>query len=513
MTTRLLAAVTVATLLCAGDAQAAKHCAEPGERWQRATPAEVGMDAAKVKAAVQHASARGTSSAVRVYRHGCLIAEDALNPERVSLPWQSFSLAKSVVSLAFGRAWTMGLISPDDPVGALFSEADETHGALLMRHVLTMTAGLSLVSLHDLNIAMADRVRDALTLSFVAKPGETWAYWQSGPALAAAAVGRAAGDDFQAFAQRELFGPLGIRRGSWLWTRDLVGNTAGFWGLFMSADNFARLGELLRREGVWHGRRLLSKRYVHDAVQPTKPFGCYAWFIWRQSTKRCNWPAYLGLPEDMWQFNGASGQVVTVFPTQGVMVARTGVDASQGGDWVPGAGGDGGVVERELYERVLRAITDAPVDVSRKPRDASLPTARQQQRFDDASADQLAAVLASVAQPALPPAGPWRARAVHVDDAPVRADRSGRFWVVLRCPPLWRVGDGHCRGSLNASRLRAGAEFDVAQGEEGNVRLRLTSRALRVARRNRRVLVTLTATARDGTPAGTSVLQPLEVRR
>lgn len=40
---------------------------------------------------------------MRVYRYGCLVAEDAKNPESVGVPWQSFSLAKSVVSLAFGE--------------------------------------------------------------------------------------------------------------------------------------------------------------------------------------------------------------------------------------------------------------------------------------------------------------------------------------------------------------------------------------------------------------------------
>ena len=61
------AALLAATLLSPGVAQAAKRCGEPHERWERATPAEAGMDAAKVADAVRYASLDGTSSAVRVH--------------------------------------------------------------------------------------------------------------------------------------------------------------------------------------------------------------------------------------------------------------------------------------------------------------------------------------------------------------------------------------------------------------------------------------------------------------
>ena len=38
--------------------------------------------------------------------------------------FESWSMAKSVTSLIFGRAMKLGLISPDDPVGSLVPEAD-----------------------------------------------------------------------------------------------------------------------------------------------------------------------------------------------------------------------------------------------------------------------------------------------------------------------------------------------------------------------------------------------------
>ena len=109
---------------------------------------------------------------------------------------------------------TLGLISPDDPVGSLVPEADRPHGAITMHDLLTMTSGLHWNGFRDYNIfTMPDRVRDALTLEVVKPPGTYFEYAQSAVALLAEAIGRSAGEDVRRFAQRELMTPLGIRGG------------------------------------------------------------------------------------------------------------------------------------------------------------------------------------------------------------------------------------------------------------------------------------------------------------
>ena len=62
-------------LLGAAPAEAAKQCAEPGADWQRATPAEAGMDATKLQDALDYGTAN-LGFSVRVYRWGCLVGED-----------------------------------------------------------------------------------------------------------------------------------------------------------------------------------------------------------------------------------------------------------------------------------------------------------------------------------------------------------------------------------------------------------------------------------------------------
>jgi hypothetical protein len=160
---------------------------------------------------------------------------------------------------------------------------------------------------------------------------------------------------------------------------------------------------------------------------------------------------------------------------------------------------------------VLGAITDTPVSTPHKPRDPSRPSHLVQQR--PSAGNEVTGGLSGVAQPALPPRGPWRARALQLGDGPVRVDRNGRFLVPVRCPPLWFAGDAGCRGTLTAKHGRSAASFEVAPGDAGSVRLRLTSRALRRVRRHGQLLVALNAVTGDGTPAGTTTPGSIEVRR
>jgi CubicO group peptidase (beta-lactamase class C family) len=202
------------------------------------------MDAAKLQDAMDNGSSQLSFAVARVPPRGAWWRRTAKPPVNRTQTYENWSMAKSVTALIFGRAMTLGLISPDDPVGALFPEADKPHGAIVMRDLLTQTSGLRWNGFRDYNIfTMPDRVPDALTLDIAHKPGTYFEYAQSPVALLAAAIGRATGSKtpgaVQSFAQRELLDPLGIPADRWFWQHDNAGNVGGFWGVNMRPDDFA----------------------------------------------------------------------------------------------------------------------------------------------------------------------------------------------------------------------------------------------------------------------------------
>lgn len=499
-----------AALLAAAPATAADSvCDEPGERWERRSPESLGMDAEKLRAAIDDASAR-RSYAVRVYRRGCLVGEDRGARFNREAQYESWSMAKSITSMVFGRAMTLGLITPDDPVGALVTEADEAHGAVTMRHLLTMTSGVYWNGLRDYDIALPDRLSEWLQLPMDKEPGTYYEYAQSSVTILALAVERAVGEDFQAFAQRELFGPVGIDRGDWRWIRDSEGHTQAFFGVNMKPDDFARLGELMRRGGVWKGRRLLQRRFLREALTPTATNECYGWLFWLNGGGTCVSPRtadrpvesgrmFPSAPPDVYQFSGLFDQRITVFPSQDLVFVRTGAPAGGGVDFA-----GGGEWEDEVYANVLAAITDEPVDVPADATDALAEPVDSDRGFHTALFEPHLFVQPIIDR-AVPPAGPHRARAMRVRLAHRRASRTGRVSARVTCPAK---ADAPCEGTASLAGPPLGDRVvtrpvSVEPGETALVRFRLPAAAQRSLRRRVRATMTLAAVNRDATGSGT----------
>ena len=516
-----MAPVTIVAAMCAAlfaapSAHAAKQCAEPAADWERATPAEAGMDPQKLQAAMDYGSSQA-SFAVRVYRHGCLVAEDRFAAVNRTQRFESWSMAKSVTSMLFGRAMTLGLISPEDPVGSLVPEADGPHGTIAMLDLLTMTSGLEWNGFRDYNIfTMEDRIRDALTLGVDHPAGRYYEYAQSAVALLAEATGRATGEDPQAFFQRELLDRIGIPANAWEWKRDRAGHILGFMGVNMRPDDFGRLGELLRRGGVWRGERLLSEEYVRDAVAPSRTNGCYGWLIWVNAGKPCigvriqDRPVYEtrdmpSMPADMYRFSGLFGQLVTVFPSQGIVLVRTGQDPSL----VNFAGGTGW--EQGLYERVLGSVTDQTVE---KPRDDApvsegADRANPDHGFQNALFEPDRYQQGAFPEP-LPAAGPRRARAAQLSIIRPTVGRTGVVALRLSCPP--RGGTEGCTGRARLEGARKRFSYSVAAGRSRTLRFKLSAKRLRQIRRGR--TLALDAVALNRAAGGSTVTRrAFRVRR
>jgi CubicO group peptidase (beta-lactamase class C family) len=461
-----LALAAAAALAAAGPAAAAKSCAEPGptsKGWEHAAPADVGMDAAKLQDAVNYAATQASYS-LRVYRHGCLVAADANYEHTSESHFESWSMAKSIVSMVFGRAMTLGLVSADDPVGSLIPEADQAHGQITLRNLLTMTSGLHWNGFRDYDIAMEDRLRDFLTVGIDHKPGTWFEYSQTGPFTLAEAISRAVGEDFQDFAQRELFGPIGIVAGTWRWVRDGKGRTQGFYGMNMRPDDFGRLGDLMRRGGVWKGKRLLSKAYLRNAIAPTPTNGCYGWLIWLNEAQPCISPTvssrpvkderdFPALPADLYRFSGLFGQLVSVFPGQDVIVVRTGQDPGA----VNFAGGAGW--EETLYTKVLGAITDqkvpVPGDAPKVPGDAGQENPDNGFQYSFSDTEQYSAPFRDEQPPA---AGPFRQRALILRTA---LRRGKQVRVRALCP---KVASRPCAGTAKLTGARRALRYEIAPG-------------------------------------------------
>lgn len=118
----------------------------------------------------------------------------------------------------------------------------------------------------------------------------------------------------------------------------------GHWGggLWISARDLARVGQLLLDRGAWSEYRLLSEEWVESMTEPYPIYEGYGSLVWR-NTGRDRWPS---APESSYAAMGFGRNVVWIDPEHdAVAVLR----------WLSMADGD---------DRSLRGIDEALVEVS-----------------------------------------------------------------------------------------------------------------------------------------------------
>lgn len=301
-----------------------------GRRLPRSSPEEQGV-ASDALARMVRALQAGPPEvrSVMVVRHGHVVAEGWAPPYAPDRPTALYSLSKTFTASAVGLAVGEGLVGLDDLVVDLLPDAvpadglsdDERArlGRLTVRHLLTMTTG------HDEDASpgaidgRTDWLAGFLAQPLVHEPGSHFVYNTVATYALAAIVQRASGERLLDYLRPRLLEPLGITRATWEQSPERV-DTGGF-GLAATTEDVAALGELLLRDGVWQGRRLLPVGWVTLASAAHVPPGT------APGDERSDWAQGYGF--QMWRSrhgyrgDGAFGQYCLVLPEQDVVVAMT----------------------------------------------------------------------------------------------------------------------------------------------------------------------------------------------
>src|SRR3989344_2667092 len=286
----------------ASAAEAPPAAIWPADDWAEGTPEAQGMDSAALAKLVDFGAAQGMDSLL-VTRHGSLVAEAFYAPYREGLKHAVNSTTKGVVATLTGMAIQDGLIaSRDAPVLDFFADrkvanADASKKAMTVGHLLDMTSGLNWIE------PLSDAVPE--TMLQLTRTRD-WQGFVLGSPLA--------------YAQKRLFGPLGIT--DVRWRKAPQGLEVGGWGLYLHPRDMARIGYLYLRMGQWNGRQLLPAAWVEQVFNPVVDMGFgtsngapafkYANGWWSIPSRRAYFTA------------GFNRQLIVVLPDLDVVVAVTG---------------------------------------------------------------------------------------------------------------------------------------------------------------------------------------------
>ena len=167
----------------------------------------------------------------------------------------SFSMAKSIVSLAIGCAIDDGFIRDvDQPVSDFFPEFKGYDGkALTLRHLLTMSAGVDFDEAYSspfsptTQLYYGDDLQEiAFGMKEIDEPGVNFIYQSGVTQLLGFIVEKATGEKLSDYVSRKLWTPMHAEESA-LWSLDRKDGMEKAYCCFNSnARDFARFGQLLR---------------------------------------------------------------------------------------------------------------------------------------------------------------------------------------------------------------------------------------------------------------------------
>ncbi len=235
-----------------------------------------------------------------IVRRGAVLASWG-DPERAEM---AYSATKSVLSLVAGLAFDDGLLRLDEPVCRAVSlpHFADAHGQrITWRHLLDQTSQWEGELWSKPTWVDAQSTREG-TESAGGPPGEGWAYNDVRVNLTALALTVLLRRPLPEVLGERIMEPIGASS-TWSWhgyadslveldgRKVPVVSGGAHWGggLWISALDLARIGQLCLRGGQWGDHRLLSTRWIDAMWQPcpVKPNYGLSWWL---NDDRTVWP-------------------------------------------------------------------------------------------------------------------------------------------------------------------------------------------------------------------------------
>jgi CubicO group peptidase (beta-lactamase class C family) len=306
--------------------------------WETSSLSEEGIDPEKVNELMSNILNGNFPyiHSVLLIKNGKLVLEEYFYGYSRGTKHLIASDTKSLTSILVGIAIDKQMISDvDKKVYEFFPEYRGTRWIdqkydITLRHVLTMTAGLDWDEItnphpHPKNpntgMYRTDHpVKYILDKRKIASSGKRWNYNSGLTVLLGGIIRNTSGLYADEFAEKYLFGPLGIKDYHWYKHPDGTVFTNG--DLLLRPRDMAKIGYMMLRKGKWKGKQIVSREWVDEStkvhVAHGVPFGRKYGYQWHRGEAVINNQVF-----ETYFASGTGGQYIFVFPRLDLVVVFT----------------------------------------------------------------------------------------------------------------------------------------------------------------------------------------------
>ena len=253
-----------------------------------------------------------------IARGGKVLCEAYFGAHKRGIWKATFSACKSVVSIAIGMLIDEGKLTFETNLEQIFPKEMKSLTKMRIKNVtvydlLTMKTGM--VTLEETgSMNESELFKAYINTPLTHDPGKKFFYNSTNTYILSCIVKRVSGKGLSDYLDSRLFSPLDIK--DYYWEKSSEGIEFGGWGLYITPCDFAKIGMLLLNDGVWEGKRIISKEYIDNAtrmhaISTDSHYGFnYGLQMWVNKN------------EDQFLFNGMLGQNVWCFKRNGIVIVN-----------------------------------------------------------------------------------------------------------------------------------------------------------------------------------------------
>jgi len=310
------------------EVKSSDHEYWPTSGWRTSLPGDQGVDISKLREMevyIDNWNIRRYIDSLLIIRNGYIVYE--AYPSGFydqSTRHHIFSCTKVFISALIGVAIEDGYITGvDDYVldffpNKTFANLDSRKEAITIKHLLTMTSGLSWndnINYYQMD-GSPDWVQYVLDRPMEHQPGTVWNYNSGGSHVLSAILDQVTPNGTRAYAEAKIFDPLNI---NYVWYTDSQGIPNGATLLHLTPRAMTKFGFLYLNNGYWNGTQLIPSGWIADSITPFMEvhfdqeagsgYG-YKWWIYGDINS--------------YAARGSNEQVIAVIPDLNLVVVCTG---------------------------------------------------------------------------------------------------------------------------------------------------------------------------------------------
>ncbi|MBO6183977.1 MAG: serine hydrolase [Chryseobacterium sp.] len=259
-----------------------------------------------------------------VIKEGKLLHEQYWNGYNELSKTNSFSMAKAVTVMLFGKALEEGKITNiDAPFSEFYDEfKNKPFGKdVTLKHLAQMESGLNWDENYKNPFLPNARAYYGTSLMkatfprpFKEKPGERFEYQSGSTQLLGFAVKKAVNQSLSSYLSEKFWIPLGMEQNA-TWSIDQSGMEKTYCCIHSNARDFAKLGQLFLNDGKVGDEQILNLDFIEQMRTPTKKSDeIYGMGLWINNDN----------PIKHYYFLGLQGQYIIMIPEHKMVIVRTG---------------------------------------------------------------------------------------------------------------------------------------------------------------------------------------------